>query len=187
MRTSPRFHASLVAGAALFAVVTTSLYADAKLARSGAASTSFKAAGPAGMNIVGTTTDLTVADDGTTVTITVPLANLSTGIGLRDSHTKKALETDQFAATTLVVARAALQFPAAGGQSSGDTKGALTLHGQTKDVTFHYSATNKGGTISVSGSTSVNMNDFGIKPPSYLGVTVKPDVKIDTSFDVTDA
>jgi hypothetical protein len=31
------------------------------------------------------------------------------------------------------------------------------------------------------------MNDFGITAPSYLGVTVKPDVDINSSFQATDA
>jgi len=30
------------------------------------------------------------------------------------------------------------------------------------------------------------MNDFGINPPSYLGVTVKPDVDLNTAFSATD-
>jgi hypothetical protein len=30
------------------------------------------------------------------------------------------------------------------------------------------------------------MNDFGMKPPSYLGVSVKPDVGITTAFQAKD-
>jgi hypothetical protein len=32
----------------------------------------------------------------------------------------------------------------------------------------------------------LNMNDFGIQVPSYLGVTVKPDVDVAAQFEVTD-
>src|SRR5208283_6245359 len=49
----------------------------------------FVASGPAGMKIEGTTSDLDLADQGETIVITVPLANLSTGIGLRDRHMKE--------------------------------------------------------------------------------------------------
>jgi polyisoprenoid-binding protein YceI len=177
---------SLLGGAALLAVATFSLVAAAKLNRTGDAKTSFKAAGPAGLSIEGKTSDMSIADDGTTVTITVPLSNIDTGIGLRNDHTKKAVEADKYPSVTLKVARAALKFPAAGADSSGDAKGQFTLHGQTKDVTFHYAAKNAGGTISVTGSTRINVNDYGVTPPSYLGVTVKPDVDVSTSFSATD-
>jgi polyisoprenoid-binding protein YceI len=180
------FSKSLVGAAALAGMLTVSLAAYAKLSRKGDASTAFKAAGPAGLSIAGTTSDMSIADDGSTITITVPLANLSTGIGLRDEHTRKAIEVDKYPTTTLTVPRASLKFPASGADSSGDAKGTFTLHGTTKDATFHYAATNSGGTISVKGNTTVNVDDYGIKRPSYLGVTVKPDVEITTSFQVSD-
>lgn len=186
MERHNRLHTSLLGGAALLALVTFSLVAAAKLSKSGASSTTFKAAGPAGLTIEGTTTDMTVADDGTTITITVPLNNIKTGVDLRDEHTKKALETGSYPNTTLTVARAAIKFPAAGSESSGDAKGAMTLHGQTKDVTFHYSAKANGTTYDVKGTTRINVDDFGVKRPSYLGVTVKPDVDVATSFQAQD-
>jgi polyisoprenoid-binding protein YceI len=186
MARDNRFRISLLGGAALLAVATFSLVAAAKLSKTGTSTTAFKVAGPAGLTINGTTSDMTIADDGTTVTITVPLNNVDTGIGLRNEHTKKALEIDKYPTTTLKVARSALKFPAAGAESSGDAKGSLTLHGQTKDVTFHYVANNAGGTISVKGSSHINMNDYGVTPPSYLGVSVKPDVDLTTAFQATD-
>jgi len=186
MQRSNRFQTSLMGGAALLSLLSFSLIAAAKLNKTGSSSTSFHAAGPAGMNIDGSTSEMTVADDGSTVTITVPLNNLTTGIGIRDEHTKKALEVGTYPTVTLKVARSALKFPAAGGESSGDAKGSMTLHGQTKDVTFHYVAKLNGDTFDIKGNTTVNVDDFGVKRPSYLGVTVKPDVKIDTSFQAKD-
>jgi polyisoprenoid-binding protein YceI len=176
------FQLSLVGGAAALALLTFSLVAAAKLNRTGDASTSFKAAGPAGLTIEGKTAEMTIDDDGTTITITVPLGNINTGIPLRDEHTKKALEVGTYPSTTLKVARAALKFPAAGAESSGDAKGQLTLHGQTKDVTFHYVAKLNGDTYDVKGTARINVDDFGVKRPSYLGVTVKPDVDLSTAF-----
>jgi len=79
----------------------------------------FDAAGPAGMKIEGTTSDLSVVDDGGNVVITVPLANLSTGIGLRDHHMKeKYLEVPKYPAATLTIARNALKFPHDGERAS---------------------------------------------------------------------
>jgi polyisoprenoid-binding protein YceI len=186
MERANRFGVSLTGGAALLAMITFSFIAAAKLNRTGDANTSFAAAGPAGLTITGQTKDMAVADDGATVTVTVPLANLTTGIDLRDKHTKNALEVGTYPNVELKVARSALKFPAAGAESSGDAPGKLTMHGQTKDVTFHYSARLDGDTLSVKGSARVNLNDYGIKPPSYLGVSVKPDVDIATAFQAKD-
>ena len=40
------------------------------------------------------------------------------------------------------------------------------------------------GTCAVEGSMNVNMKDFGVNVPSYLGITVKPDVVVTSSFTV---
>jgi polyisoprenoid-binding protein YceI len=186
MMSNHRFRTSLLRVAVLVLGVAVPLAAAAKLKKTGASLTSFKVPGPAGLSIEGKTADMTTADDGTTLTITVPLGNLKTGVDLRDEHTKKALEVDKYPTTSLAVARADLKFPAAGADSAGDAHGKMTLHGTTKDVTFHYAAKNQGGTISVSGSTRIKMTDFGINPPTYLGVGVKPDVDVTTSFQATD-
>ena len=146
---------------------------------------SFEAAGPAGMKIEGSTPDLTVADDGTNVVITVPLANLSTGIGLRDHHMKeKYLEVQKFPSATLTIARGALKVPAGGEQVAVDVPGSVQIHGQTRPVSVHYEAKGEGAAFGARGAFHVNMNDFGITVPTYLGVTVKPDVDVSASFHV---
>jgi polyisoprenoid-binding protein YceI len=166
-------------------LVTLSAASHAALTSAADARVSFSAAGPAGMTIEGTTPDLTVGDDGTNVIITVPLANLSTGIGLRDHHMKeKYLEVPKYPATTLTIARGALRFPASGGQTTADVPGTLSLHGQTRPVVVHYDAKGEGAAFSAKGTFRINMNDFGITVPVYLGVTVKPDVDVSASFHV---
>jgi polyisoprenoid-binding protein YceI len=145
----------------------------------------FEATGPAGLKIDGTTTDLTVAEDGGNVVLTVPLANLTTGIGLRDKHMKeKYLEVPKYPAAVLTVPRSALKL-APGGKVEGDVQGTVTLHGQSKPVTVHYDAAAAGQGFAVHGKFRINMNDFGITVPTYLGVTVKPDVDVTASFHVT--
>ena len=186
MKRPHRFQSSLLSGAALLALVSFSLIAAAKLNKTGSANTTFKAAGPAGLNIEGTTSDMSIADDGSSVVITVPVGNIKTGVDIRDKHTKDAIEADKFPTVTLKVARGAIKFPAAGAESSGDAPGSLTLHGTTKDVTVHYTAKLDGDTYNVKGTTRVNVDDYGVKRPSYLGVTVKPDVDITTSFQAKD-
>jgi polyisoprenoid-binding protein YceI len=181
-----RFKTSILGSAALCTMLTFSLVASAKLNKAGSSTAGFKASGPAGLNIDGKTSDLTVADDGTTVTLTVTFANIDTGISLRNTHTKKYLEADKYPTAELKVPRSALKFPAAGAESSGDAKGTLKVHGVTKDVTLHYSAKANGDMLDIKGSTRINIKDYGIEQPGYLGVNVKTDVEVYANFQAKD-
>ena len=183
MERKTRLQSTLIGGAAMLALVSFSLVAAAKLSKTGSSSAGFKASGPAGMSIDGNTSDVAVADDGTTVTITVTLTSIKTGLELRDKHTKEHLETDKFPTAELKVPRASLKLPGGG---EGDAKGTMKIHGQTKDVTFHYVANKSGDTYDVKGNTRVNINDYGIKTPTYMGVGVKPDVQVFANFQAKD-
>lgn len=176
MNRSSRILLSLTVCAAL--AVTAS--ADAKLAGTGASSVEFKAVGPGGLKINGKSNVVQVADDDKNVTVTVPLGNLDTGIGMRNTHMKeKYLEVGKYPNATLVVPRTAAGYPNGG---SGDTTGTLTLHGVSKPVSFHYDVKKEGGEFAVNGSVHINMSDFKIEQPSFAGATVKPDVDVVISF-----
>jgi hypothetical protein len=167
-------------------VLCSSLAAHAKLVNVAGPEVSFTLIGPAGMKIVGNGSALRVLDEGSAVKISVPLAGMKTGISIRDKHMhEKYLETANFPTTELQVARSALKIPAAGAVTQ-DTTGLLLLHGKSKSVAFHYNCARIGGQLKVQGTMHLNMNDFGIQVPSYLGVTVKPDVDIAAQFEVTD-
>jgi polyisoprenoid-binding protein YceI len=154
--------------------------AQAKLTGSGGEA-SFTAVGPAGLKIVGSTTQITVKEDGSNVVVSVPLATVDTGIGLRNKHMKeKYLETDKYPNAELTVARDAVK------EGSGSAQGTMKIHGKTKAVTFSYSAKKDGTTFAVTGSVRININDFGVEVPSYLGVTVKPDVDVAVKFSASD-
>ncbi len=147
---------------------------------------SFLASGPAGLEIEGTTPDLVVADAGGSVELTVPLAKLTTGIDLRDKHMKeKYLEIAKFPSAILTVSRAALKLPAGGAPVELDVPGTLLLHGTTKPVTVHYDAKPEGAGLAAHGKFHINMNDYGIQVPTYLGITVKPEVDVTASFHLT--
>jgi polyisoprenoid-binding protein YceI len=159
------------------------LLAHAALSGTGTPSVSFTASGPGGMKIVGTTSDLSVASTPDMITVNVPLARLTTGIGLRDSHMRdKYLEVATYPAATLAVPRASLNVPQAGAQAEGDAVGTLTLHGRSKPTTFHYVLRHDGAEYAVTGALRANMKDFGIEVPVYLGVGVKPDVDVAVRF-----
>jgi polyisoprenoid-binding protein YceI len=162
------------------ATLLVAVVAHAKLARTGDAQVSFHATGPGGLSIIGTTNELAVSETDTDVVVTVPLAKLDTKIDLRNRHMRdKYLEVAKYPNAELHVAKAAVQAP------SGKANGTLTLHGQTKPVTFTYATKPEGAATAVTGTVRVVMTDYGIEKPGYAGVSVKPDVDVDVVFRVT--
>ena len=92
----------------------------------------------------------------------MPIAG-ATGIRLRDKHMKeKSLEVQKYPNAELRVARTALQLP-----KGGDATGAVTLHGQTRNVPFHYVAKPDGDTWKINGAMRIDIKQFGIEVPSY--------------------
>lgn len=163
--------------------------ADAAFSGRSGAKASFTASGPAGLEIVGTTSDLAVTEDPQgAVAVTVTLGTLTTGISLRDKHMReKYLEVQTYPTAVLRVPRAALKVPASGQSGTFDVPGTMTLHGTTKPVTFHYTAKNDGQTTyAVTGSIKLDMTDYGIQKPSYMGLAVKPSVDVAVSFTADD-
>ncbi len=174
----------LASGIAL-AALSFSVVAAAAVSQIGGGSAGFHAIGPGGLNIDGKTSDVKVSEDGGKVVVVVGLGSISTGMGLRDGHAKEDLDVEHFPTATIKVDRGQLKFPS-GGESSGDAKGSLTIHGQTRDVSFHYTAAPDGDGFKVSGSTKVNIDDFGVKRRSYLGISIKPEVEITVNFKAKD-
>lgn len=160
---------------------------DAAFTRNGDATVSFAATGPAGMAINGTTSELSVVEAAGDVAVTVPLAHLTTGISLRDEHMRtKYLEVPTYPQAVLHVARAALALPKEAPAASSFV-GALTLHGVTRNVTVSCTARRlTDGLYAVAATTALDMRDFNIAVPSYLGVAVKPNVTLDVRFVAKD-
>jgi polyisoprenoid-binding protein YceI len=170
--------------AAAFGIIISTGAAE-RTAHSGAsdALVGFEASGPAGLKITGSTPELTETEDAGNITISVALAKLTTGINLRDQHMReKYLEVPTFPVTTLTVARGSLILPTDGHKTEGDVQGTLVLHGQTRPITVHYDITSQGGALLSHGRFRIDMNAFGITVPTYLGVTVKPNVDVSASF-----
>jgi len=149
-----------------------------------ASQATFTAKGPAGVNIVGRSTELSLAESGDELVVTVPLAKLDTGIDLRNRHMRdKYLEVGKYPAAVLKVSKSALTFPKGGPVTSKGT-GTLTLHGQSRPTAFTYAAKPAGAGASVSASLRLDMTEFGIEKPGYSGVSVKPEVEVTVTFDV---
>lgn len=147
---------------------------------------SFQGKGPAGFKVEGKTPDLTLADDGTTLTVTVPLEHMETGIALRDRHLReKYVEVQKYPDATLALPWSAITLPADGKTVQAHGTGKLTLHGQTREVPFSATLFRHGAIYDVTGQVPINLKEFGISIPSYLGVTVQPDITTTVTFHAT--
>ncbi len=175
------------AGFLTFALLAVSSVASAQLARIGEASATFSALGPAGLKIEGKTSELEASEADGKVLISVPLANLDTGISLRNKHMReKYLQVGQFPKADLVIGRASLKLPEEGAEVTATAPAELSLHGQKHPVTIRYTAKRSQGVYAVTGATQLNIQEYGINVPSYLGVTVKPDISIAVQFSLSD-
>jgi polyisoprenoid-binding protein YceI len=150
--------------------------------KEGDAKASFKATGPAGLKIVGEASALNVKDDGKTISLTVPLKDIDTGMSLRNGHMREDLEANKFPDIVLTVPADSLKGFEDGKSFDGESKGTIALHGKTKEVPFKYKVACKAAVCTVDGSADINLADYGVKVRSYLGITVKPEVAIGAQF-----
>lgn len=143
----------------------------------------FHGRGPGGFGVDGKTHQLRIEDDGTTLKITVALAGLQTGIGLRDKHMReKYLQVDKYPDVVLEVPWSGVKLPGDGQTGEGSAPGKMTLHGKSKDVQVKYRIVRTGTRYQVTGNVPLNLKDYDIDVPSYLGVTVQPDIDTSASF-----
>lgn len=143
-------------------------------------SVTFMAVGPAGFKINGTTQSLEAKPEGDSVVLRVPLDTVGTGIELRDKHMKeKYLETKTHPMAELKVAKSLLKE----GKGQHGT-GTFSVHGTSKEVAITYDAAKADDGFVVNGQFDINIKEHAIDVPSYMGVTVKPEVKVVASFVV---
>jgi polyisoprenoid-binding protein YceI len=143
----------------------------------------FEAIGPGGLKINGASGGIKVSEQDGKVKIIAPTTQFQTGIGLRDRHLRDHLEAEKHPEATLVVERSAVKLPDSG-TSSGVVTGQFTLHGVTKPAKVAYHVTRKGDDYAVQGDFTVDIQEFQIKKPCYLGVCVQNEVKVSAEFTV---
>lgn len=114
------------------------------------------------------------------------LQSLTTGIALRDRHMKeKYLETARFPRATLTLSHIALdKVPSA--ESFGPVTvsfgGTLSLHGVEKPIAGEARISRAGSSVTTTASFEINIRDFGIAVPSYMGITVAEKVQVRVGF-----
>lgn len=120
--------------------------------------------------------------------LAVDLRTLDTGISLRNDHLReKYLEVDKGAgydkAVLSEIELKGLNVDAPEGK--GSFTGALTLHGVKKMVSGPVEVRKSGPALRVRASFPVNLPDYSIPEPRYLGVGVKNMVQVDVTFTTT--
>lgn len=118
--------------------------------------------------------------------LTVNMASLTTGIDLRDDHMKnKYLEVVKFPVSKLIFEKSQLASsidPLTEKKADLPFSGQLNLHGITKPIDGKYTITPDGKNFNVVATYSINLSDFKIDIPSYMGIKVADKVNIEANF-----
>src|SRR4051794_24596409 len=120
--------------------------------------------------------------------LAVDLRTLDTGINLRNEHLREnyleVTKGPEFDRATLSEIHLKGVDPDAP-EGKGSFTGVLRLHGVTKTVTGTIDVRQAGADVHVKASFPVNLADYGIRKPRYLGVGVKDTVTVEVAFAVT--
>jgi len=142
---------------------------------------------PGFLTFDGKTSELTVEDDGTTLSFIVPMDTVETGLSLRDQHMRdNYVETAKYPNVVLKVAKADVSWPDSG-KSKGEVKASFTAHGVDKPVTVTYTIKRSGEGYQVKASFPFDTQAHGMEIPVYAGVTIKPAMTADVDVDLVDA
>lgn len=114
------------------------------------------------------------------VAVKVAVNSFDSGNSNRDSHVIENTEALTYPNVT---------FSSEDISYSGDevvAKGKLVFHGQTKPFTITGVQKIAGNVMTLSGSFKVDMTEFGIKPPSLMGLSTDKIIKLDymLTFDI---
>ena len=119
--------------------------------------------------------------------LTVNLRTLDTGIGLRNEHLRENyLEVGKGAGfDTATLSEIDLNGFNPHTEGKGSFNGVLSLHGVSKPVTGAVDIRQSGAGLRVKASFPVQLSDYSIRPPRYLGVGVKDIVQVEVAFAVS--
>jgi polyisoprenoid-binding protein YceI len=138
--------------------------------------------------LTGMLTTSTARPSGFDGSLAVDLRSIDTGIALRNDHLReKYLEVDKGAGyEQAVLSDVMLQGVNADAPTGkGSFTGSLMLHGVKKTVTGPVEIRQAGTGWRVRASFPVNLPDYNIDKPRYLGVGVKDTVQVSVTFTAT--
>jgi len=129
---------------------------------------------------------LTVTDHSVSGSLAVDLASLETGISLRDRHLKEEyLQVERYPQARLTLSHLDVSGVPEGatfGAVAVPFEGRLLLHGVEKPVSGQAKVSRHDSRLTVSAQFSINLGDFGVGVPKYMGITVAEKVDVKTAF-----
>ncbi len=108
--------------------------------------------------------------------VSVKISSFDSKNANRDSHTMEVTNALKYPNVTFISKSIIAK------KNNYQVNGLLTFHGITKKISFSVVVNSTKKEIEVSGKFSIKMTDFGIKPPSLMGMATKDEIKI--SFNV---
>lgn len=178
-----------LSAALLVLALSTPAAADAGTTIAGKPKVTFYATGSPGfMSIEGVTSTMSVVDDGTRLTFTVPMATVDSGIPLRDEHmNKNYVQIDRYPDVAIDFARADVAWPAEVGKASeGTVSGRFTMHGVTQPATIQYTVTKAKTGFRVKARFDYDCSAHGITIEPYMGVSFDPKMYATVTMDLVD-
>lgn len=126
-------------------------------------------------NFAGKTSDVKgmakkVGNKYTAENIVVNLKSVKTGLGLRDKHTQKYLESEKYPTATLVKAEG----------ENGKGTGVIRIRNIEKPIAGTFSVSGK----ELSAEFPIKLSDFKIEGIRYMGIGVKDDVVVKVKVPV---
>ena len=114
-------------------------------------------------------------------TIDVSLVDLKSDNSDRDEHMHKVIDINTYTKTTFTINSVAKNT-----EGSYNIHGTLNLHGVTKALNLLGEITETSNQVSIKATTTFNMSDFGIEPPTLFFLTVRDQLNmtIDTTYTI---
>jgi len=114
----------------------------------------------------------------------IPVAGLKSGESGLDKNMLKAMSADKFPEVVYKLGTYALGKPSDGGAVVAKTTGELTIAGTTKTVSMDVEFRLGAGEAEARGSCTLNMSDYGIKPPTLMLGAIKVRDPVTIRFDL---
>lgn len=116
--------------------------------------------------------------------VEAPITTLSTGNRLRDHDLRATMDVAKFPTMRFELIGVTVGSPAASDTVTGGLRGALTIHGVTRDVAILATLIAAGDTIDVSGAFPVDLADYKVDGLTRLFGTLRVRRNIDVRFHV---
>lgn len=151
--------------------------------------TFFASGSPGFMSIEGVSSAMTLSDDGTKLSFTVPMQTVSSGIALRDQHMNEHyVQIDKFPNVVIEFARADVPWPAELGKSvTGKVAGTFTAHGVPLPAPIEYTATKTKTGWRVKAKFTFNTDAHGMHIEPYMGISFDANMYATVTVDLIDA